>query len=396
MRVGAGARDRGANAVAASDDVPAGDADGCRRCRRARCATVPAHALDPGKQARRRRRPRRWSWRPARPTGRRTFDGRAPTRCTPRSSGSPPSQPPSAPTPRTASGARRRPRHVAGIRVLDAPPEHPAHPEPDRNLAAGDPLPEIAGADVTPALLRAGILRDGCLLVRGLIGARGRGDLRRADRPRIRRARAPGGRRGAGGRVLRGVPAGRALRRSRGARLDQGRRRPARRRPRRGSASSCPELLRAAGVPDLVDGYLGEPGLMSMHKTTLRRPACSAPGAWHQDGTFMGDVRSLRLALSRCGSEAPGLDIVPCRLDRSSRPRRMSRAADPGLAGQGRGGSGRHADHPAGLRAGRRALLRRDVHAQDRVGPLDAASPVRGGELVLRRLGLPDYAPLVV
>ena len=78
------------------------------------------------------------------------------------------------------------------------------------------------------------------------------------------------------------------------------------------------ELMGAAGVPDLVDGYLGEPGLMSMHKTTLRKAAPSVPGAWHQDGTFMGDVRSLNLwlALSRCGDEAPGLDIVPRRLDR--------------------------------------------------------------------------------
>ena len=41
------------------------------------------------------------------------------------------------------------------------------------------------------------------------------------------------------------------------------------------------------------------------------------PGAWHQDGAFMGDVRALNLwlSLSRCGDESPGLDIVPRRLD---------------------------------------------------------------------------------
>ena len=40
-------------------------------------------------------------------------------------------------------------------------------------------------------------------------------------------------------------------------------------------------------------------------------------GAWHQDGNFMGDVRALNvwLALSRCGEEAPGLDMVPRRVD---------------------------------------------------------------------------------
>ena len=54
-----------------------------------------------------------------------------------------------------------------------------------------------------------------------------------------------------------------------------------------------------------------------MQKTTLRKAEPSVPGAWHQDGAFMGDVRSLNLwvALSRCGDEAPGLDIVPRRLD---------------------------------------------------------------------------------
>jgi hypothetical protein len=41
------------------------------------------------------------------------------------------------------------------------------------------------------------------------------------------------------------------------------------------------------------------------------------PGAWHQDGKFMGPVRALNLwlSLSRCGDEAPGLDIVPKRID---------------------------------------------------------------------------------
>jgi hypothetical protein len=67
-----------------------------------------------------------------------------------------------------------------------------------------------------------------------------------------------------------------------------------------------------------VAGYLGEPALVSLNKTTLRRAEPSVPGAWHQDGKFMGGVRSLNLwlSLSRCGDESPGLDIVPRRLDR--------------------------------------------------------------------------------
>jgi hypothetical protein len=40
-------------------------------------------------------------------------------------------------------------------------------------------------------------------------------------------------------------------------------------------------------------------------------------GAWHQDGKFLGQVRALNLwlALSDCGRDAPGLDLVPRRLD---------------------------------------------------------------------------------
>jgi hypothetical protein len=57
--------------------------------------------------------------------------------------------------------------------------------------------------------------------------------------------------------------------------------------------------------------------MVSGQKTTLRKATPDVPGAWHQDGKFMGPVRALNmwLSLSRCGDEAPGLDIVPRRLD---------------------------------------------------------------------------------
>ncbi len=77
------------------------------------------------------------------------------------------------------------------------------------------------------------------------------------------------------------------------------------------------DMFEAAGVQRLVEGYLGEPPLISLEKTTLRKAEPHVSGAWHQDGKFMGDVRALNLwlSLSRCGDEAPGLDIVPRRLD---------------------------------------------------------------------------------
>ena len=76
-------------------------------------------------------------------------------------------------------------------------------------------------------------------------------------------------------------------------------------------------LLRETGLLELVEGYLGEPPLITSQKTTLRKAEPTVPGGWHQDGKFMGPVRSLNLwlALSRCGDVAPGLDIVPRRLN---------------------------------------------------------------------------------
>jgi hypothetical protein len=77
------------------------------------------------------------------------------------------------------------------------------------------------------------------------------------------------------------------------------------------------ELFHQAGIPRLIDEYLGEPSLISLHKTTLRKAEPEVSGAWHQDGFFMGPVRAMNLwlALSRCGVDAPGLDLVPRRLD---------------------------------------------------------------------------------
>ncbi len=77
------------------------------------------------------------------------------------------------------------------------------------------------------------------------------------------------------------------------------------------------EQFAEAGLPDLVSEYLQQPALISVHKTTLRRADPAVAGAWHQDGYFMGPVRSLNLwlSLSRCGDLAPGLDILPRRLD---------------------------------------------------------------------------------
>src|SRR5262245_55709475 len=64
----------------------------------------------------------------------------------------------------------RRLRHLAGIRLIEDPPPRPAHVKPaEAGLRNGVELPEAAPDELNAALLRAGILEGGCLLVRGLV-----------------------------------------------------------------------------------------------------------------------------------------------------------------------------------------------------------------------------------
>ena len=208
-------------------------------------------------------------------------------------------------------------RHLAGIRLLDGAPPAPEHPAPafDR-LPEADGLPDIARADLTPELLRAGILRDGCLLVRGLVPREAAlGFAQAIDRSFDERERAE---------ADAGATAGWYEEFSPHPRFGAVNERPWIKEGGGVLAIDSPvlsfdmlELFESAGVPSLVAGYLGEPALISVQKTTLRKAEPTVGGAWHQDGAFMGKVRSLNLwlALSRCGDVAPGLDIVPRRLD---------------------------------------------------------------------------------
>jgi Phytanoyl-CoA dioxygenase (PhyH) len=78
------------------------------------------------------------------------------------------------------------------------------------------------------------------------------------------------------------------------------------------------EIYRAAGVIETIAEYLGERPALSVNKSTLKRIDGKTGGEWHQDGAFLGaDVRTVNvwLSLSHCGRDAPGLDILPRRVD---------------------------------------------------------------------------------
>jgi Phytanoyl-CoA dioxygenase (PhyH) len=210
-------------------------------------------------------------------------------------------------------------RHIDGMRALNPNGASPAFPEPDTaRLPPEGTIPEFPAQELTPGLVRAAILRDGFILVRGLVDrdeAVRFGEL--IDRAFVEREKILGGQEAEVGyyeEFLPGTPeyaealSVRPWIREGGGVL----------------AADSPtlsaqmvELFKQANLLTLVEGYLGERPLISLQKTTLRKAEPSVAGAWHQDGSFMGDVRALNLwlSLSRCGDEAPGLDLVPRRLD---------------------------------------------------------------------------------
>jgi hypothetical protein len=78
------------------------------------------------------------------------------------------------------------------------------------------------------------------------------------------------------------------------------------------------ETFNRVGLGTAIGAYFGERPVLSVPKCTLRRVPLNTTGGWHQDGAFLGEgIRSVNvwLSLSDCGQDAPGLDIVPARLD---------------------------------------------------------------------------------
>ena len=78
------------------------------------------------------------------------------------------------------------------------------------------------------------------------------------------------------------------------------------------------DIMENTGLTKVITAYLGERPALSVDKSTLRRVGELTGTDWHQDGAFLGEgIRTVNvwLSLSHCGRDAPGLDIVPKRLD---------------------------------------------------------------------------------
>lgn len=183
---------------------------------------------------------------------------------------------------------------------------------------------EVSPEELTVAALRHGWSQSGCVLVRGLISTEWAARLAEGIDAALESYDAATGSGGAvdpawydpgpmPDRVSPGLPEDlhRQFLRSRGSlwTVDS---------PR--MLFELFELFDAVGFDALMMELLGERPLLSAIKATLRRmpPDVEIDGRWHQDGSFLGeDVAAFNcwLALTPCGTDAPGLDIVPTRLD---------------------------------------------------------------------------------
>ena len=207
-------------------------------------------------------------------------------------------------------------RHLAGIRFLDEADGAAGYAAPDPAGLPVEPLGPIEVDALTPEIIRAGIVRDGAVFVRGAVGPEAAEHLADgiekafADRAAGKEEPAP-----ADGLYEEFAPEPGFSQLSERNWIETGGGVLAADSPR--LAFEMFDAFSRSGLTERIAGYLGEPVAVSAEKCTLRKADPSIGGAWHQDGNFMGDVRALNvwLALSHCGEEAPGLDVVPRRVD---------------------------------------------------------------------------------
>ena len=90
------------------------------------------------------------------------------------------------------------------------------------------------------------------------------------------------------------------------------------------------EAFREAGVDHLLAEYFDERPAFSLIKSAFRRTPPDVTGGWHQDGYVAGEgTRTVNVwvVVTACGSNAPGLDLLPRRM-RSMLPTRKDLPID--------------------------------------------------------------------
>ena len=210
-------------------------------------------------------------------------------------------------------------RHETFATLDRRAPDCPPSPITARPGASAT-LPELAPHELTPTTLRDGLARHGCVLVRGLVPP-GRSTRLAEGIDRALDAFDQG---------AQGAPASTTAPwyvpfvPTTGDYRVGGRRNWVRASGGVWTVDSprmlfeILELLDETGIGDLVTAHLGERPALSANKCTLRRVPLTSNTEWHQDGAFLGaSVRTVNLwlALSDCGLDAPGLDLLPRRLD---------------------------------------------------------------------------------
>lgn len=195
-------------------------------------------------------------------------------------------------------------------------------PQPDPRSPATAPVPAPAGtlAEIEPAELTAPAVRraiQGCggLLVRGLVAGHVQRLVDAIDAAFAARARAGSGE--DGGAWYSPLRLGRDEAQSLGRRFVAG----------DNALLACDsprfvndllDLYAQIGLRRVVADYLQDRPVLSANKCTLRHVRLESGTDWHQDGAFLGrGIRALNVwvALTDCGVDAPGLDLVPTRLD---------------------------------------------------------------------------------
>ena len=210
-------------------------------------------------------------------------------------------------------------RH-SGFAALDRSSESEDWPPavPDLFAGGGRP-PEVQGAELTAETLGSGILRHGCLLVRGLVPPSRVAPLVYAIDKTLESYDAHR----EGSPLSETAPWFVPFKADAGYSVGYGRQ-----WVRDGGGAwtvdspralfELVETFESLGVDRALTEYLGERPALSVKKCTLRRVPTDTSADWHQDGAFLGaGIRTVNvwLSLSHCGDDAPGLDLVPRRVD---------------------------------------------------------------------------------